>query len=88
MRTARNCTYVALFHVFFLSELNFDKTTFLSFFLYMVSRTCIHVKYNTMAISKESKRDALVMTFCKFGHLCYQLLRKIIFQWGWNRPGL
>lgn len=25
------------------------------------------------------------MTFYKFGNLCYQLLRKNIFQWRWNR---
>lgn len=82
MRTARNCTYFALFHIFSL-EMNFDKDFSKLFSVLDVKgvHTMVH-----MAIGNSSKTS--VKTFCKLGNLCYQLLRgKSFFSGAGVGPG-
>lgn len=70
VRTARNCTYFALFHIFSL-EMNFDKDFSKLFFCTWCQGRAYYGPYGHR---KFIQSNTLVKTFCKLGNLCYQLL--------------
>lgn len=86
VRTVRNCTYFALFHIFPL-EMNFDKDFSKLFSVLDVKG--MHTMYGPYGHRKLIQSNTPVKTFCKLGNLCYQLLRGgIIFQWSRDWSGL